>query len=182
MDNIWKDLGRQIATARKDRGLSQAELASRLKVARHAITKREMGARKIDSLELARLAKILHRPLHWFIENAPSYTTINRPCANEATETKARDARIALDTLIRDVAQLEALGVLEQRPLSIQISTKTAETAARTARERAGLEFDTPVWKLTEVSEHLGLYAFLFSDSPSPDAPSEDSYIIHARK
>ena len=56
MANTWEELGRQVASARKDRGLSQAELAAELGVDRTAITKMESGERKIDTFELARLA------------------------------------------------------------------------------------------------------------------------------
>src|SRR5258708_2842701 len=71
MVNTWEELGKQVASARKDRRLTQVELAEALGVDRTAITKIEVGERKVDSLELAKLADILRRPVHWFV-HAPS--------------------------------------------------------------------------------------------------------------
>lgn len=182
MANTWEELGKQVASARKDRGLSQAELAAELEVDRTAITKMESGERKIDTFELARLAKILRRPIHWFV-NDPSPAIVSRRNARAADEAKTRDEDIALETLALDVEQLEALGVLEPKtfPASTEISIETAAAEARTARERAGLGFDEPVWNLIEVAERLGLYAFVLSVEADVGGPSEGSYVALKR-
>lgn len=182
MANTWEELGRQVASARKDRGLSQAELAAELDVDRTAITKMESGERKIDTFELARLAKILRRPIHWFV-NDPSPAIVSRRKARAADEAKTREEDIALETLVLDVEQLEALGVLELevRPVPTVISIDAAEAEARKARERAGLRFDEPVWNLIEVVERLGLYAFVLLVDAGSSGPSEGSYVALQR-
>jgi Zn-dependent peptidase ImmA (M78 family)/transcriptional regulator with XRE-family HTH domain len=182
MANSWEELGRQVASARKDQGLSQAELAAELDVDRTAITKMESGERKIDTFELARLAKILRRPIHWFV-NEPSPAIVSRRNARAEDEAKTRVEDIALETLALDVEQLEGLGVLEPKvfPASTVISVDAAEAEARKVRERAVLGLDEPVWNLVDVAERLGLYAFVLSVEADVGGPSEGSYVALKR-
>ncbi len=54
-----KELGNEISRLRKQRGLSQADLAKYLGLSRSAITQMEKGKRNISALELAKLTNIL---------------------------------------------------------------------------------------------------------------------------
>ena len=53
MTMSWADFGERVASARRDVGLTQQELAARLSLDRTSVTKIEAGQRTVDSLELA---------------------------------------------------------------------------------------------------------------------------------
>lgn len=61
--------GRLVA-ARLEAGLSQQEVADRLGKPQSWISKNESGERRVDAVELAKLAKVLKRPIAWFVETA----------------------------------------------------------------------------------------------------------------
>jgi transcriptional regulator with XRE-family HTH domain len=52
--------------AREFAGLKQDDVAKHLSIARTTLTNIETGRRKVDALELARLAKLYQRPESWF--------------------------------------------------------------------------------------------------------------------
>lgn len=60
-------LGRRVAHARRAGGLSQAALGRAVSLDRTAISKIESGRRDVSSLELARIARTLRRPLESFV-------------------------------------------------------------------------------------------------------------------
>lgn len=60
-------LGPRVAEARRQLGLTQAELAAAVGFHRTALSKIESGARDVGSLELAALARALRRPVDWFL-------------------------------------------------------------------------------------------------------------------
>lgn len=64
--------GLRIAAARRDRGLTQADLARAAALERTALSKIERGHRGVGSLELARIARALGRPLEWFVAEPTS--------------------------------------------------------------------------------------------------------------
>lgn len=59
-------LGDRLRIAREYIGLKQEEVAKHLAIPRTALTNIEAGQRKVDALELARLAKLYQRPVSWF--------------------------------------------------------------------------------------------------------------------
>jgi transcriptional regulator with XRE-family HTH domain len=61
-----QELGDRLRMAREYLGLKQEEVARWLAVPRSALSHIERGQRKIDALELARLAGLYQRPLSWF--------------------------------------------------------------------------------------------------------------------
>lgn len=68
-------LGEKLRIAREYLGLKQDEVAQRLEIQRTALSNIEAGQRKVEALELARLAKLYQRPVSWFtgeeaVENA----------------------------------------------------------------------------------------------------------------
>ena len=66
-------LGERLRTAREYVGLKQEEVARHLSIPRSALSHIEAGQRKVDALELARMAKLYQRPVSWFTgeENPP---------------------------------------------------------------------------------------------------------------
>lgn len=66
-DGDRTDLAKRLREAREYLELSQDEVASALNVPRSAISMIETGQRKVDALELQRLAEIYQRPVGYFI-------------------------------------------------------------------------------------------------------------------
>ena len=65
-------LGSRLKEAREYLNLSQDEVAKILKVPRSAISLMEAGQRKVDAIELQKLAEIYQRPIGFFIGEAAS--------------------------------------------------------------------------------------------------------------
>lgn len=59
-------LGERLKEAREYVGLKQDDVAKKLGIPRSALSNVEAGARKVDAIELARLAKLYQRPVAWF--------------------------------------------------------------------------------------------------------------------
>lgn len=59
-------LGERLRVAREYVGLKQEDVARHLSIPRSALSHIEAGQRKVDALELARMAKLYQRPVNWF--------------------------------------------------------------------------------------------------------------------
>ena len=59
-------LGDRLRIAREYVGLKQEEVAQHLNIPRSALSNIEAGQRKVEALELSRLAKLYQRPHSWF--------------------------------------------------------------------------------------------------------------------
>lgn len=62
-----KKLIERIIRARKEAGLSQVEAAKRLGRSQSYISKIEVGQRKIDVIELKKIAKVFNKKVSFFI-------------------------------------------------------------------------------------------------------------------
>lgn len=60
-------LGNRIRTARRDAGMSQGQLATALNTTQSAISLYEAGQRSVGIDMLLSVARILNRPLHYFL-------------------------------------------------------------------------------------------------------------------
>lgn len=60
-------LGDRLREARKYLGLRQEEVANYLKIPRTALTDIESGQRRVEAIELTRLAKLYRQPVAYFI-------------------------------------------------------------------------------------------------------------------
>src|SRR6266446_2120209 len=58
-------LGERLRIAREYVGLSQEEVSKHLGIPRSALSNIEAGQRKLDTLELTKLAKLYQRPVTW---------------------------------------------------------------------------------------------------------------------
>jgi transcriptional regulator with XRE-family HTH domain len=67
-------LGERLKEAREYIGLKQDDVAKVLAIPRSALSNIEAGTRKVDAIELARLAKLYQRPLAWFTGEDPEAT------------------------------------------------------------------------------------------------------------
>lgn len=59
-------LGERLREARKYLGLKQEEVAGYLKIPRTALTDIESGQRRVEAIELTRLAKLYRQPMAFF--------------------------------------------------------------------------------------------------------------------
>jgi len=59
-------LGERLREARKYLGLKQEEVATYLKIPRTALTDIENGQRRVEAIELGRLAKLYRQPVGYF--------------------------------------------------------------------------------------------------------------------
>lgn len=60
-------LGDRLREARRYLGLKQDEVATYLKIPRTALTDIESGQRRVEAIELARLAKLYRQPVAYFV-------------------------------------------------------------------------------------------------------------------
>lgn len=65
-DDERRRLGDRLREARKYLGLKQEEVASYLKIPRTALTDIENGQRRVEAIELTRLAKLYRQPVAFF--------------------------------------------------------------------------------------------------------------------
>jgi len=59
----------RLVSARTEAGLSQQEVAERLGKPQSWVSKNESGERRVDVVELTKLARVLKRPISWFVED-----------------------------------------------------------------------------------------------------------------
>jgi transcriptional regulator with XRE-family HTH domain len=65
-DEARRRLGDRLREARKYLGLKQEEVATYLKIPRTALTDIENGQRRVEAIELTRLAKLYRQPIGYF--------------------------------------------------------------------------------------------------------------------
>lgn len=94
-----QDLARRLKEAREYLELSQDEVAGVLKVPRSAISLIEAGQRRVEALELQRLAAIYQRPIGYFTGENPEPAAL--------PETVQHLARTAAKLTDRDREELQ---------------------------------------------------------------------------
>lgn len=65
---IYREIGKRIQKAREESGLSQEGLASAMGITQSALSNYELGKRRLYLANLEQLAKVLGRPLSYFME------------------------------------------------------------------------------------------------------------------
>ncbi len=153
-------IGRRIAVAREDVGLTQAELGGEVGLDRTAVAKIESSKRKVSATELVRMAAVLDRPIDWFVTESPPAVVSRREDPAAGGRSGLLDRRI--ERLARDVEFLETDGVLpeaETRRLSMPETVDEAEAAATQVRSWMGATAG-PLIDLQRHCEVAGLLAF----------------------
>jgi Zn-dependent peptidase ImmA (M78 family)/transcriptional regulator with XRE-family HTH domain len=167
----WGEVGARVATARERAGFTQRELGDRLGLSRSAVTRIELGQRRLDALELAQIADALGRSVEWFLTEPPM-TIASRRTGLTADLTADHDVRRLeeeLERTSRDVELLTDIGVLSVPVPPVQSGVTTldeAEAYAVEARSRLG-RGDGPLIDLQSAVENLGLLAFSLDLGPS---------------
>jgi len=159
----WNEIGSRVREARKTAGLSQDELAGRVSLERTALSKIESGRRRVDSLELSRIARVTGRPVDWFLRTRPA-AVISRRAARDVPVVSSAD--LLLEDLAADVELLVDLQVLDLAPPPNRQARRRfrsfadAEKLAREALKAAGA-VNGPGADIVGVAEALGLLVFL---------------------
>lgn len=175
----WIEVGARIAATRQVRGLSQDDLVlGKVGLDRTAITKIEIGRRRINSLELVRLADALDRPLQSFVSAPPASVVSRRAAVAGGRDDVARD--FAIEDIARDLQVLVDVRALAPNPAKGSLQAIVpgepgweAEEAAAQARTLIGVDEKSPVRSLATKVERVGLYAYSLALG---DASSDGSY------
>jgi transcriptional regulator with XRE-family HTH domain len=165
----WEEVGARVAEARDALELTQAQLASRAGLDRTALAKIERGSRGISSLELARLATALQRPIEWFIREAPPAVVSRRQALIESPNSTTLDT--LLERTARDVELVVELGGLPDADQRRPRPLRTFEDAERLASE-ARLAMGAPDGPLLDIGAAvglLGLHPFVFELEKAAD-------------
>ncbi|WP_245646043.1 helix-turn-helix domain-containing protein [Nocardiopsis trehalosi] len=118
----WTLIGERVRESRAAAGFSQQALADRVGLERSMISKLEKGDRRIDAVELARLARALDLPIAHFLTRPPEVVSRRAAIADAEDVGDSRAARDAyrtdavLSAWLRDVRQLVAEGFLHPEP------------------------------------------------------------------
>jgi Zn-dependent peptidase ImmA (M78 family)/DNA-binding XRE family transcriptional regulator len=177
-EQAWIEVGARIAATRQARGLSQEDLAEQVGLDRTAITKIEIGRRRVNSLELVRLADALDRPLQSFVSAPPAAVVSRRAAIAGGRDDTASD--FAIEDIARDLQVLVEVRALTPNPakgsLRAIVPGETGwgpEEAATAARTLLGADDRSPVRNLASKAERAGLYAYSLALG---DASSDGSY------
>lgn len=92
-----KEIGLRIAELRKLKGLSQTDLAKRLKISRSSLAQIELGNRSVDALELKSLSVILNFSLDEFMSN--DFSTKESPEFKFKSKEHLSEERISVPKL-----------------------------------------------------------------------------------
>jgi transcriptional regulator with XRE-family HTH domain len=94
-----KRLAARLREARESAGLSQEQVAQELALPRPAISQIENGHRRVEALELARLAKLYGRQLSFFADEEPvgarRLDALHRTAAELSEKDRAEVLRFA---------------------------------------------------------------------------------------
>lgn len=155
----WQQVGERIRLAREAMGLTQAELARKIGVARHAVTKIEQGKRHLSALELASVAQATGLSLAWFVTNEPAVVVSRR----DHGDGDALPTDLRVGKLKRELEQLLELKLLRPSVRGLQLpfpeDFEGAAEAALTVREAVGRS-DGRI-DVADAAELLGLYVYV---------------------
>jgi len=101
-----KRLGEKLRDSRKYIGLNQEDVAQYLKIPRTALGEIENGQRKVEAIELTRLAKLYKQPVSYFVDEEDASADLSAEAAylaRQAAELSPQDR----DELNRFVAYLK---------------------------------------------------------------------------
>jgi len=158
----WSDIGERVRESRLAAGLSQDELGARIDLERTKIAKIESGDRRVDALELSRLASALGVPMGHLLHRPPQVLSRRTQLVDDTNSDVARQSyqiEAALLAWLRDVRQLVDLAVLNLRPSLTYCDPVSDADGARKAalwmREKLGIGLE-PIETLMAVCEQAG--------------------------
>lgn len=182
-DRGWGEVGERLRQVRLAFGMSQGELGDLVGLDRTMIAKIEAGSRRVDALELARLASALHVPMDSLLWQSPQVISRRATPMTDDTDTEvARQSQllgVALVAWLREVRQVMELGLLRPKPLLRYDGVVRSEASARGVAlwVRESLGFGTePVESLIDLCERAGQFV-LVTEIPGDGASVVDGDI-----
>lgn len=94
---LQKQIGKKIAELRKIKGLSQEDLAKRVKISRPSLTQIELGNRSVNILELQQLSQVLGFSLDDFMSK--DFNASQEVFVEEEKQSKQAEERISVPKL-----------------------------------------------------------------------------------
>jgi transcriptional regulator with XRE-family HTH domain len=99
-DEARKQLAARLREAREYLGLSQEEVAQQIGMPRPAVSQMENGNRRVDAIELGKLAKLYQRPVSFFtgeeaVGAAPQFELLRRAAADLSDKDRDEVLRFA---------------------------------------------------------------------------------------
>jgi len=165
-----KQLASRIRRAREAAGLTQEDVARALGVSRSAVAQIEAGRRRVDSIELSKIARLLGRSVAELL--APVFdedgtAVIMRALGQALREPDVRERLGDALEIIRQIATLEEILGIERLKISLpryQVNSprsrwqavRQGTLLAREERQRLGLGTD-PIRDLPSVLERQGM-------------------------
>ncbi|WP_434974890.1 helix-turn-helix domain-containing protein [Streptosporangium saharense] len=181
----WSEIGERVREARLAMRLSQEQLALEIDLDRTMVSKIEAGSRRLDALELARLARALDMPIGHFLNAPPTVMSHRTPLA-EDTVSDATKASYRIDSAlaawIREIRMLMSLGVLSPKPIKRYTGRVDGPAAAVEAARwlRNDLRLGTAaIESLADLCERCGQY-ILVTDLPGDGASAVDGDVAAA--
>lgn len=162
----WSEVAARVTLARERAGFSQSQLAERIGMSRPSLTRVEQGTRRIDVLELVRLARATGRSVQWFVSRAPLTFASHRVGPGAGHDVTALEDHLERTAL--DVELLADIGVLALPPACEPwgvTSLDEAEAGAVRARRAIGVPTG-PLPDLQQAVQRLGLLAFSLDLGP----------------
>lgn len=164
-------IGKRVAEARAESGLTQAQLAAAVGIDRSALAKIETGARRVSALELVAIARELRRRVEWFVNPGPpsivSYRTSKGDVATQVIDME-------LDRIVRDVefvaGRMPNLIKSEPEQQLAPATVSSADRLAAVARSLLGLESDDLAYNLSDLVTKVGLLPFAVNLGDGADA------------
>jgi Zn-dependent peptidase ImmA (M78 family)/DNA-binding XRE family transcriptional regulator len=183
LDNIdLARLGELLQQARKRCGMTQADAAKVIDVARTTIVAIEKGERRLKASELIKLARAYGQQVSHFVQATPIIQPFEVQFRaaygrNEAEEAQIEPSILRLEELCRNYLQIEEIvdaPLPQNYPPEYQVEGMPIEVAAESIatceRQRLGLG-DAPIHQLRDVLEQsVGLRIFYL---PMPAKYSE---------
>jgi Zn-dependent peptidase ImmA (M78 family)/transcriptional regulator with XRE-family HTH domain len=164
-------VGERVAEARAESGLTQAQLAAAVGMARSALAKIETGMRRVSALELVAIARELRRRVEWFVDPGPP-SIVSYRASRSGVAIQAIDGE--LDRIVRDVefvvGEVPELVAGQPDRLPVPVSMSAADDLAATARSLLGLDAHGPVNELSRLVTSIGLLPFALSLGTGADA------------
>lgn len=173
-----QDLGVQLQQARKQRGLTQADAAKVIDVARTTLTAIEKGERRVTANELIELARAYGRQISDFVHPRPAIDSFQVQFRSSYKRTLEDDEKVVeyindFEELCRNYLELEKIVQApfpHRYPPEYQLDglpiEQAAEGLAQEERNRLGIG-DGPVPVLRDILEQEGLRIFYIRMEPS---------------
>lgn len=154
-------LGRRVAQAREDAGMTQEGLGGAVELDRSAISRLEKGDRRLNVPELVRIASILGRPLSYFVADpVPAVVSRRSDTAHAHSTTRPLDIELAqFSSDIRGLLESNLMPTRERVIHHVPQDHAGAERTAASIRSQISLDFG-PIVDLGRACEDLGMYTF----------------------